>query len=102
MVFIYLIIMNALGFVLMRSDKEKAIRNKWRIPEKTLLGIAAFGGSVGRKPGSARGIRCGIDFGSHTVQRIKCEKEIEKNIGGAFRKAPPFLYCINRFKRMCK
>lgn len=47
MVFIYLIIMNALGFVLMRSDKEKAIRNKWRIPEKTLLTVAALGGSIG-------------------------------------------------------
>ena len=51
MVFIYLIIMNALGFVLMRSDKEKAIRNKWRIPEKTLLlgtwllgGVGAYAG----------------------------------------------------------
>jgi uncharacterized membrane protein YsdA (DUF1294 family) len=39
--------MNALGFVLMRSDKEKAIRNKWRIPEKTLLTVAALGGSIG-------------------------------------------------------
>ena len=47
MVFIYLIIMNALGFVLMRSDKEKAIRNKRRIPEKTLLTVAALGGSIG-------------------------------------------------------
>lgn len=47
MVFIYLIIMNALGFVLMRSDKEKAIRNKWRIPEKTLLTVATLGGSFG-------------------------------------------------------
>ena len=47
MVFIYLIIMNALGFVLMRSDKEKAIRNKWRIPEKTLLTVAGLGGSIG-------------------------------------------------------
>ncbi len=43
----YLIIVNAAAFVLMLTDKIKAKRNRWRIPEKTLLGICAIGGSLG-------------------------------------------------------
>ena len=43
----YLLIINALSFTLMLIDKQKAIKNKWRIPEKTLLLTAALGGSVG-------------------------------------------------------
>ena len=39
--------LNLLGLVLMGSDKQRAIRHEWRIPEKTLLGIAIFGGSLG-------------------------------------------------------
>ena len=44
---IYLLIVNALGFLLMLIDKRKAIRHRWRIPEKTLFLTAAIGGSVG-------------------------------------------------------
>lgn len=44
---IYLATVNALGFLLMLIDKQKARKNRWRIPEKTLLGVAAIGGSVG-------------------------------------------------------
>lgn len=44
---IYLIIINALGFVLMLADKQKAKKRTWRIPEKILLGTAAIGGSIG-------------------------------------------------------
>jgi len=44
---IYLLIINALGFLLMLIDKHKAIKKAWRIPEATLLGIAAIGGSLG-------------------------------------------------------
>ena len=44
---IYLLIINALGFALMLVDKYKARKNKWRIPEKTLMLVAALGGSVG-------------------------------------------------------
>lgn len=40
-------VMNGIGFVLMGSDKQRAIRHEWRIPEKTLLGVAIFGGSLG-------------------------------------------------------
>ncbi len=43
----YLIIMNAIGFLIMLIDKRKAIKNKWRIPESTLLGIGLIGGSLG-------------------------------------------------------
>lgn len=43
----YLLIINAVGFLLMLVDKFKAKRNLWRIPEATLMGVAALGGSVG-------------------------------------------------------
>ena len=45
--FLYLLTVNAAGFLLMRWDKQKAIHNKWRIPERVLLGIAVLGGSIG-------------------------------------------------------
>ncbi len=44
---IYLLIINALAFLLMRIDKQKAKKNRWRIPEAVLLGISAIGGSLG-------------------------------------------------------
>ena len=44
---IYLLIINAVGFVLMLVDKIKAKKNLWRIPEATLIGVAAVGGSIG-------------------------------------------------------
>lgn len=44
---VYLFIVNALGFVLMLADKHKAKKNLWRIPEATLMGVAAIGGSLG-------------------------------------------------------
>jgi uncharacterized membrane protein YsdA (DUF1294 family) len=43
----YLITVNALGFLLMLIDKAKAKKKKWRIPERTLMTVAAIGGSVG-------------------------------------------------------
>ena len=44
---VYLLIVNAVGFILMLVDKTKARKNKWRIPEATLFLVAAIGGSVG-------------------------------------------------------
>lgn len=44
---IYLLLINALGFLLMLIDKRKAIKKKWRIPEATLMTVAALGGSIG-------------------------------------------------------
>lgn len=43
----YLFLINAVGFVLMLVDKQKARRRRWRIPEATLMGVAAIGGSIG-------------------------------------------------------
>ena len=44
---LYLLIVNAAGFVLMLADKHKAKKNKWRVRESTLLGVAIIGGSIG-------------------------------------------------------
>lgn len=44
---VYLLLVNAAGFLLMLVDKIKAKRNLWRIPESTLMGVAAIGGSIG-------------------------------------------------------
>ena len=45
--FYYLAIINALSFLLMLIDKQKAKKNRWRIPENTLLGVCLIGGSLG-------------------------------------------------------
>lgn len=44
---LYLLLINALAFVLMLADKQKARKNRWRIPERTLMLTALLGGSVG-------------------------------------------------------
>lgn len=44
---IYLLTINALGFLLMLADKHRARKNRWRISERTLMAVAALGGSVG-------------------------------------------------------
>lgn len=43
----YLLIINAISFLFMLLDKEKAKKNQWRIPERTLLSLAALFGSIG-------------------------------------------------------
>lgn len=45
--FYYLIGINVLTFLIYGIDKWKAKRDKWRIPEATLLILAAIGGSIG-------------------------------------------------------
>ena len=40
---LYLLLINAAAF----ADKRKARKNRWRIPERTLILSAAFGGSIG-------------------------------------------------------
>lgn len=47
LILIYLLIINAAGFLFMLIDKYKARKKLWRIPEATLMGIALLGGSVG-------------------------------------------------------
>lgn len=44
---IYLLIINAAGFILMLADKIKAKKHLWRIPEATLFLVAILGGSIG-------------------------------------------------------
>ena len=46
-IYAYLLIINALALLLMLADKIKAKKNAWRIPEATLLTVAALGGSLG-------------------------------------------------------
>ena len=47
----YLPVINLAAFILYGADKKKARQGKWRISEKTLLGIAAAGGSIGALAG---------------------------------------------------
>ena len=44
---IYLIIINLIGFYVMWSDKRKAKKERWRIPENTLFLITLLGGGIG-------------------------------------------------------
>ena len=46
-ILLYLLLINAVGFLLMLVDKFKAKKNLWRIPEATLMTVAALGGSIG-------------------------------------------------------
>lgn len=59
----YLFLINAAGFILMLADKWKAKKNKWRIPEKTLMTVAAVGGSLG--------VLLGIYTARHKTQHPK-------------------------------
>ena len=43
----FLVIINVVTFCLFGIDKSAAVKEKWRIPNLVLLGLAAFGGSIG-------------------------------------------------------
>lgn len=45
--FIYLLIINLMGFAAMGMDKSKARKGAWRIPEATLFLFAFLGGGIG-------------------------------------------------------
>ena len=47
----YLLIVNAVAFLLMLIDKVKAKKNRWRIKESTPMLSAAIGGSIGALAG---------------------------------------------------
>ncbi len=48
---IYLLLVNAAAFLTFGEDKRRAKRREWRIPESTLMGLAAAGGSLGALAG---------------------------------------------------
>lgn len=50
-VVIYLVIVNVAAFCMYGMDKSAAIKQKQRVPNKVLLGIAVIGGSVGALAG---------------------------------------------------
>ena len=45
------IIMNLIGLVVMKIDKDRAKKHQYRISEKTLWLVALFGGAVGTTAG---------------------------------------------------
>lgn len=62
-IYYYLLVVNILAFVLFGIDKQKARRNMWRIPEKTLLLSAVIGGSIGAV--------FGMQFFHHKTRKAK-------------------------------
>lgn len=49
--FIYLLVINLTAFAAYGLDKKKAEKDKWRIPEATLVMLAVLGGSIGALAG---------------------------------------------------
>ena len=47
MIGLYYLCVNIIAFILYGMDKKYAREGRWRIPEKTLLGIAVIGGAAG-------------------------------------------------------
>lgn len=46
-IFGYYLLLNLIMFALMAIDKKRAIKNRWRIPEKHFFLLAALGGGIG-------------------------------------------------------
>ena len=47
MIILYYAVINIVAFAMYGADKYFAKKDMWRIPEKALLGVAAFGGAFG-------------------------------------------------------
>ena len=62
-IYAYLLIINALALLLMLTDKIRAKKNAWRIPEATLLTVAALGGSLGAT--------IGMNLFRHKTRKLK-------------------------------
>lgn len=43
----YIIVLSIILLICMYLDKQRAIKNEWRISEKTLFMLAIFGGAIG-------------------------------------------------------
>ena len=52
----YLLVINAVTFIVYGIDKYKAKKAKWRIPEATLLLLAVLGGSIGQASEAVQGL----------------------------------------------
>lgn len=50
-ILIYLQLVNLAAFAAFGIDKHKARKNRWRIPEATLMTLAVIGGSIGALAG---------------------------------------------------
>jgi uncharacterized membrane protein YsdA (DUF1294 family) len=72
-ILLYLLIINALAFLLMLIDKLRAKKRKRRIPEIVLLGSAIIGGSLGAW--------CGMQFMRHKTRHKKFTLGIPGIIG---------------------
>ena len=46
-IIVYFVILNVIGFASMGIDKKRAVKNIWRIRERTLLLYAFLGGGIG-------------------------------------------------------
>ena len=49
--FIYLVIINLISLLAMWTDKQKAVKGAYRIPEKTLFLLCIIGGAAGGTAG---------------------------------------------------
>lgn len=47
MLILYIVFLNLITFVIMFSDKRRARKHQWRIPEKTIFLLSFLGGSLG-------------------------------------------------------
>ena len=61
--FAYLFFINFITFVLYGYDKRRAKKQRWRVPESTLLTFSFFGGSVGAL--------LGMSFFRHKTKKLK-------------------------------
>lgn len=53
-IIIYLVLINSLGLLFFKIDKQRALRNKWRISERSLWLVAYLGGALGSWIGMKR------------------------------------------------
>lgn len=46
-IIVYIIVVNIFTIILMRIDKQKAVKSQFRIPERTFFLLSILGGAVG-------------------------------------------------------
>lgn len=87
LVLICLLLINAAGLLVMLADKKKAQKNLWRVPEATLLTIAALGGSIG--------ILAGMYLFHHKTRKPKFYIGVPLILAAQIALAGYFVYTIN-------